>query len=247
MAGAMLTRWLATGVDSADVTVIDPALPQFAGVRSVATLPDETPPAILMLGVKPQSFDAVAPAVAAAVGSETTLLSILAGTRHATLVDAFPAAGQVVRVMPNLPVAIGAGVVALCAPGADRDTLTQLMVPLGLVEWIDDENLFDAVTALSGSGPAFVYRFVQALAEGGAALGIADDVADRLARATVAGAAALAAKSPETLLAMADRVASKGGSTRAGLDVLDAHASLIVLVGAALQAATERNRELSLG
>ena len=244
MAGAMLSRWLATGMDAARVTVIDPALPVFVGVRAVASLPDETPPAMLMLGVKPQMLGDVAPVLAKALGPHTILLSILAGTRHARLVEYFPQAGQVVRVMPNLPVAIGQGAIALHAPGAERAALTALMAPLGLVEWIDDEGLFDAVTALSGSGPAFLYRFAQALAEGGTALGLSPDVADRLARATVAGAASLAKASPERLGTLADRVASKGGSTRVGLEVLDEGAALNLLVAAALKASDTRNREL---
>ncbi|UVO54586.1 pyrroline-5-carboxylate reductase [Sphingomonas sp. SUN039] len=247
MAGAMLSRWLATGMDPARVTVIDPALPHFDGVRAVATLPDESPPAMLMLGVKPQMLGDIAPVVARATGPETVVLSILAGTRHAKLVEAFPHAHRVVRVMPNLPVAIGEGAVALHAPGADRAGITALMAPLGLVEWIDDEGLFDAVTALSGSGPALVYRFAQALAEGGAAMGLSPDMADRLARATVAGAASLAKASPEPLGVLADRVASKGGSTRVGLDVLDEGAALNALVAAALKAAQARNRELGNG
>lgn len=248
MAGAMLSRWLATGIDASRVTVIDPGSPNVgAGVRVLAALPDEAPPAMLMLGVKPQMLGDVAPVVARAVGAETVVLSILAGTRHATLADLFPQAGQVVRVMPNLPVAIGEGAVALHAPGADRAAITALMAPLGLVEWIDNEGLFDAVTALSGSGPAFLYRFAQALAEGGTALGLSPDVADRLARATVAGAASLAKASPEPLSALADRVASKGGSTRVGLDVLDEGTALATLVADALKAAEARNRELGKG
>jgi pyrroline-5-carboxylate reductase len=198
-----------------------------------------------MLGIKPQMLGDVAPVVAHAVGPGTVLLSILAGTRHAMLVEAFPQAARVVRVMPNLPVAIGEGAVALHGPGGDRTALTALMEPLGLVEWIDDETLFDAVTALSGSGPAFLYRFAQALAEGGVALGLMPDVADRLARATVAGAAALAKASPDPLASLADRVASKGGSTRMGLDVLDRDGALTTLVAAALTAAVQRNRELA--
>lgn len=246
MAGAMLSRWLATGMDAARVTVIDPGTPNVrAGVRVLPAFPDGAPPEMLMLGVKPQMLGDVAPGVAKALGLQTTLLSILAGTRHATLVETFPHVGQVVRVMPNLPVVIGEGAVALHAPGIDRAALTVLMTPLGLVEWIDDEGLFDAVTALSGSGPAFLYRFAQALAEGGAALGLAPEVADRLARATVAGAASLAKGSPEPLSALADRVASKGGSTRKGLDVLDDRDALTALVADALRAAENRNRELA--
>lgn len=245
MAGAMLSRWLATGMDAGRVTVIDPALPVFAGVRALAALPDEAPPAMMMLGVKPQVLADVAPVVTKAVGPETVVLSILAGTRHAKLVEAFPQAAHVVRVMPNLPVAIGEGAVALHAAEVDRAEITALMAPLGLVEWIDDENLFDAVTALSGSGPAFVYRYVAALAKGGAAMGLDPDLAGRLARATVAGAAALAKVSPEPLATLADHVASKGGSTRVGLDVLDEGAALETLVAAALKAAELRNRELA--
>jgi pyrroline-5-carboxylate reductase len=246
MAGAMLSRWLATGMDAGSVTVIDPYGPSVgSGVRVLPSFPDEAPPAMLMLGVKPQMLRDVAPAVAKGVGSQTTLLSILAGIRHATLVTTFPQAGRIVRVMPNLPVVIGEGAVALHAPGIDRAPLSALMTPLGLVEWIDDEHLFDAVTALSGSGPAFLYRFAQAMAEGGVALGLAPDVADRLARATVAGGALLAKGSPEALSTLADRVASKGGSTRTGLDVLDDKNGLNVLVAAALRAAEARNHELA--
>lgn len=245
MAGAMLSRWLETGMDAARVTVIDPALPAFAGVRTLAELPLETPPAMLLLGVKPQMLRDVAPTLTRAIGPGTTLLSILAGMTHASLASRFPQAAQIVRVMPNLPVRIGKGAVALYAPGADRAPLDALFTPLGLVEWIDDESQFDAVTALSGSGPAFVYRFAEALAAGGAALGLEAAQADRLARATVEGAALLAASSPEPLGTLADRVASKGGSTRVGLDVFDADHALAGLVVAALKATQLRNSELS--
>ena len=241
----MLSRWLDNGTLSPDsVTVIDPARPDFPGVRSLAAVPDEAPPVQLMLGVKPQLLDDVATAVAQALGPHTQVLSILAGTRHATLARRFEQAASVVRVMPNLPVAIGQGAIALHAPNADRTPLDALFAPLGLVEWIDDEGLFDAVTALSGSGPAFLYRFAEALAKGGVAMGLEEAQADRLARASVAGAAALAKASPEPLAALADRVASKGGSTREGLDALDEGEALDRVVAAALRAAESRNREL---
>ena len=247
MAGAMLSRWLATGMDASQVTVIDPASPAFEGVRVLPALPDEAPPTTLMLGVKPQALDAVGDEVVAAIDGGTTLLSILAGVTWPRLRERFPAAGRVVRVMPNLPVAIGQGAVALHAPGADRALLDALMAPLGLVEWIDDEALFDAVTALSGSGPAFVYRFAEALAKGGVSLGLPADQADRLARATVAGAGAFARTAPEPLATLADRVASKGGSTREGLDVLDASDALDALIERTLIAARDRNRGLGAG
>lgn len=245
MAGAMLSRWLDVGMDPARVTVIDPAATR-ADVRVLRRIPDEAPPTMLMLGVKPQMLGDVAPGLLA-VTQGTMLLSILAGTTTATLKALFPGARGVARIMPNLPVAIGKGAVALHADAAveDHHAVTNLMAPLGLVEWFEDEGLFDAVTALSGSGPAFLYRFIDALAQGGAAMGLPADQAARLALATVEGAATLAAASDVPTAELADRVASKGGSTRKGLDVLDADNALVGLVTAALRAAEARNREMA--
>ena len=245
MAGAMLSRWVATGLDPARVTVVDPGMPD-AGVRVLATIPDEPAPDMLMLGVKPQMLGNVAPSLAAATHG-TLLISILAGTTTATLRGAFPATRAILRVMPNLPVAIGKGVAALhgqLSP-TDRQAAIDLMAQLGLIEWIDDEALFDAVTALSGSGPAFVYRFIDALAAGGTALGLDADQAMRLAMATVEGGAMTAQGASEPVATLADRVASKGGSTRAALDVFDNDAALSNLVTEALTAARDRNRELA--
>jgi pyrroline-5-carboxylate reductase len=245
MAGAMLSRWLATGLDPARVTVIDPAMPD-VGVRVLSALPKEPAPDMLMLGVKPQMLGDVAPGLQAATRG-ALILSILAGTTTATLRQTFPDARGVMRVMPNLPVAIGRGVVGLHGDlkADDHNAACALMAPLGLVEWIADESRFDAVTALSGSGPAFLYRFIDALAKGGAALGLPADQAARLALATVEGAALTAAASLESPASLADKVASKGGSTRAGLDVLDADGALEKLIAATLAAAEARNRELA--
>ena len=162
MAGAMLSRWLDAGMDPARVTVITPTATR-NDVRVLRVLPDESPPTMLMLGVKPQMLGDVAPGLQAA-SKDALLLSILAGTTIATLKNLFPAARGVARIMPNLPVAIGKGVVALHTDAAvdDHNAVTNLMAPLGLVEWIANESHFDAVTALSGSGPAFVYRFIDA-------------------------------------------------------------------------------------
>ncbi len=245
MAGAMLSRWLETGLDPATVTVVDPALP-IRPVRVVATLPDEPAPDVLMLGVKPQMLADVAGALSRAT-LQTLVLSILAGTTTQTLQSLFPQARSVLRVMPNLPVAVGKGAVGLYgAPEpADRELVSALMAPLGLVEWIEDESLFDAVTALSGSSPAFLYRFIDALAAGGENLGLPADQAARLALATVEGAATVAALSGLPPATLAERVASKGGSTRAGLDVLDAGEALNTLVAETLAAAQKRNAELA--
>ena len=245
MAGAMLSRWLATGMDADRVTVIDPAATR-SDVRVLASVPEEAPPTLLMLGVKPQMLGDVAPGLQAAAKG-ALLLSILAGTTTATLSDTFPGARAVLRVMPNLPVAIGKGVVGLhgTVTPEDRAAANALMAPLGLVEWIADEAHFDAVTALSGSGPAFVYRFIDALAQGGAALGLPADQAARLALATVEGAGLLAAASDASPAGLADKVASQGGSTRKGLDVLDADDALVRLATAALEAAELRNRQMA--
>lgn len=250
MAGAMLSRWIASGVvAAASVDVVnreDRDVP--GGVRQARDLPGGPLPDLVILGVKPQQIDAVADRFAGRLAGTPMLVSILAGVRGGALADCFRA-GTTVRAMPNLPVAIGKGVVAL--HGADVRpeqwrALESLMAPLGQVERVDDEDLFDAVTALSGSGPAFLYRFAETLAVAGAALGLAPDQADRLARATVEGAAAQAVGDARSLHLMAEAVASPGGSTRAGLNVLDADDALRRLVAATLAAARDRNMELAV-
>lgn len=243
MGGAMLRGWIASGMDPAGFTVIDPGMPPVPqGVVVSADVPDASPET-LMLAVKPQMLSDVAPGLAKAVDPETRLLSILAGVEAATLRTRFPQARKIVRVMPNTPAAIRKGVLAL--HGEREDEVTSLMARLGTVEWIADEAMFDAVTALSGSGPAFLYRFIDALAAGGVEQGLPADQALRLAVATVEGAALLAASADEDPGTLADRVASPGGSTREGLNVLDAHGKLAALVSATLAAATRRNAELA--
>lgn len=249
MGGAMLSRWLETGLDPAQVTVIRrSAQPVAPGVTVLpAPPPDGAAPAVLMLGVKPQMLDEVAPALARLVEPETLLVSILAGVELAALRQRFPTVKAVLRAMPNTPVAIGRGVVALCGDGlsaAQQAAAEALMAPLGLVEWVA-EDLFDAVTALAGSGPAFLYRFVDALAKAGVAAGMPGDQAQRLALATVEGAGMLAARSGEDCGTLADRVASPGGSTRKGLDVMDAEGALNQLIEAVIAAAVARNREMA--
>jgi pyrroline-5-carboxylate reductase len=247
MGGAMLRRWVASGaVDAAGVTVIDPGAPLVPdGVRVVAAPPEEAAPDILMLGVKPQMLDAVAPAYAGL--RPAVMVSILAGVEEAALVARVPA-DSIVRAMPNLPVGIGKGVVALHSSTASAEgcgAVEALMAPLGLVEWIATEEMFDAVTALSGCGPGFVYRFIDALAEAGAALGLPADQAARLALATVEGAGLLAAAAGEPPAVLADRVASPGGSTREGLNVLDRDDALKRLMAETLAASAQRNAEMA--
>jgi pyrroline-5-carboxylate reductase len=250
MGGAMLRGWLAAGLDPAQVVVIDPNpanLPE--GVSAFpAPPPDGAAPATVLLAVKPQLLDAVAPTLAPILEPETLLVSILAGVEIASLRARFPAPGSVLRVMPNTPVAVGKGVMALYGDGLDEDAsdrAADLMAPLGLVEWISDESLFDAVTAVSGCGPAFLFRFIEALGEAGAALGLPADQSARLALATVEGSALLAAAAGEPPATLADRVASPGGSTREGLNVLDEGEALKTLLRATLAAAARRNAEMA--
>ena len=248
MGGAMLRQWIASGAIAADqVDVVnrsDRDLP--AGVRQARSLPDGPLPDLVMLAMKPQQLDDIAAQWGARLDGVPILLSILAGVDEAALARRF-SAGAIVRAMPNLPVGIGKGVVALQAGHADEATragVGALMAPLGLVEWVD-AALFDAVTALAGSGPGFVYRFIDALAAAGAALGLPADQAARLALATVEGAGLLAASADALPATLADRVASPGGSTREGLNVLDKDQALLRLISETLAASTRRNAEMA--
>jgi pyrroline-5-carboxylate reductase len=251
MAGAMLARWLETGLPAARVTVLRPSgAPVAPGVQVVTALAEPVAPGTLVvLGFKPQQLGQVAPGLAPLLGEGVTLLSILAGVPIAQLRAAFPQAGAIVRCMPNLPVRIGKGVSILSAEpragDATRARIAALCTPLGLVEWLADESLFNAATALSGCGPAFVYRFIDALGEAGAALGLDPAAAARMALATVEGAALSAAASGDTPGTMADTVASRGGMTREGLDVLDRPDGLAALVDDTLRAARDRGVALA--
>jgi pyrroline-5-carboxylate reductase len=248
MAGAMLQGWLAAGLDPARFVVSDPVareLPE--GVRRFDSLPQGQSFDAILLGVKPQLLAEVAPQVAQAAGAGTTLFSILAGVELAVLARHFPQAGAIVRLMPNLSAALGKSPIALAAHGLDqsaRDAATALLAPLGTPEWIAEEA-FDLVTALAGSGPAFVYRFIDALAQAAARLGLPGEQAARLALATVDGAAALAAASPHAPGELACRVASPGGVTQAGLDALDEGDALGSLIEATLRAARDRSAEMA--
>lgn len=244
----MLAGWLRAGLAPERFTVVDPNLPEApAGVELLRALPDLRFDAVL-LGVKPQLLDAVVPELGPLLGGETVVLSILAGVELASLAARFPAAAALVRVMPNLAAALGKSPIGLFAQGLDaagRDAVTALMAPLGSPEWLGAEAEFDLFTALAGSGPGFVYRFVDALASGAAALGMDPAQAERIAVATVEGAALLASASPHSPAELARRVASPGGSTQKGLDVLDEGEALFRLIEATLAAARDRNREMA--
>ena len=250
MGGAMLRGWLGEGIAPARITVIRPSGAPVADGVAVHTAPPPggEMPAVLVLAMKPQKLDEAVPALAPLVGAGTLLVSVLAGVEIASLAHRFPSHRAIVRVMPNTPVAIGKGVLLLHAgdAGADVRAETEALVrPLGAIEWIADEALFGAASALSGCGPAFLFRFVDAMAQAGRALGLPHDQAARLALATVEGAARLAGQSDESPSRLADRVASPGGSTRAGLDVIDDGAALVALMTRVLAASARRNAEMA--
>jgi pyrroline-5-carboxylate reductase len=249
MGGAMLEGWLAAGLDPAQITAVDPFARQMpGGVRLLAELPEDEVPALVVLSVKPQLLDEVAPGLAPALDANSLLISVLAGVELASLRARFPGCETIVRAMPNLAVRLRKGAIGLYSDTSDPDRRCQaeaLMGTLGTAEWLGDEDQLHLVTALAGSGPAFVFRIIDALAAGAAGLGMPAEQAARLALATVEGASALAAAAGESPAVLADRVASPGGTTREGLDVLDRDARLLTLLRETLGAAARRSRELA--
>lgn len=249
MGSALLARW----VDAAEtIVVVDPGSPRLPeGVEHLPALPAGTLPRpdVVVLAVKPQVAPAALAGLPAVVGPQTTVVSIMAGTMLSDLA-AFAGEAAVVRAMPNTPAAIGKGVTALYANGLAepaRVSVERLFERAGPVVWLESESQFDAVTAVSGSGPAYVFRFIEALAAAGEAAGLPPELAEKLARATVVGASALAEVDPRSARDLRAAVTSPGGTTQAGLEALDADPGLPSLVRAAVRAAASRSRELAEG
>ena len=247
MAGAMVEGWRKAGMDLSQATAIRPSGKPVEGVRTVTALP-EGKPALVMLGFKPQKLDEVAPDLAPRLGPGTILVSILAGVEAASLRQRFPAAGAIVRVMPNLPVSEGRGIVALC--GGDiapevHDKLIALFAPLGRVHWAQSEAELAAIGALAGAGPAYVARFVAALAKAGEDRGLAPGLAQAIALETVAGTALMAEARGEAMDDIVRRVASPKGTTEAGLAVLDEDGVLDRLIAETIAAAARRGAQLA--
>lgn len=250
MAGAMLDRWLAAGLDPAQVAIVDPFAAPREGIAHFASLADWLGQGggaeWVMLGMKPQQLGEVAGDLAAVVQADTHLLSILAGVSLADLAARFPDARAQVRILPNLAARIGAGVSAVASLGdADDAAVTSLLKPLGTVVALADDGTMDLVTAFTGSGPAFVFRLIESYAAAGERLGLSADDALRLATATFGGSTALLEGSGEKPGALVAQVASKGGTTQAGLDVLDEGGQLVALMTNVLRAARDRGRELA--
>lgn len=250
MGGAMLRGWLARGLEPGAVTVIDPHLaPEWRnkGLRVNAALPAD--PAVLVLAVKPQMMADALGGVPRLVG--TLVLSVAAGTTIATFENTFPGT-PVIRAMPNTPAAIGQGISALIgnahATPAHLDLADTLLAAVGRVVRLEREDQMDAVTGLSGSGPAYVFHLIEAMAKAGEAQGLSPALSLELARATVAGAGALAVYADEDPAVLRENVTSPGGTTAAGLRVLmDPDTGLPPLMARTVAAATERGRELGRG
>ncbi len=256
MGGAMLDGWLSSGVASRVVIVERAGLPDaLVGnpLVSAATGPDDLPegfvPDVVVLAVKPQVMDSALPEYRALARRGTVFLSIAAGKTIAYFEKTLGEGAVVVRSMPNTPAAIGRGM-TVAVPNA-RVTAAQtalcdaLLRAVGDVAWIEDEALLDPVTALSGSGPAYVFLLVEAMAKAGEASGLPADLAMRLARATVSGAGELLNQSPQPAADLRKAVTSPNGTTQAALEVLMAEDGVQPVMTAAIAAATRRSRELA--
>jgi pyrroline-5-carboxylate reductase len=255
MGSAMLDGWLGLGLAPARVAVIEPEpSPEIAALaaRGLKLNPDRhavRDPAVIVIAVKPQVAGEVVPATASWVGPSSVVVSIMAGQRLASLERALPGGTAVVRSMPNTPAAVGRGItVAVANPqvtAPQRDLAGRLLAAIGAVEWVADEAMLDAVTAVSGSGPAYVFLLAETLAQAGAAAGLPPDLAGRLARATVAGSGELLYRSTLDAETLRRNVMSPGGTTVAALEVLMDKDGLAPLMRRAVAAATRRSRELA--
>jgi pyrroline-5-carboxylate reductase len=253
MGGALLEGWIGLGVDPAAMTVIEPQpSPQVAALaaRGLRLNPGGATGRAdaVVIAVKPQTAPEALAEIGALVAPGAVVVSIMAGRTLAFLADALPEGTAIVRAMPNTPAAIGRGITvavpnALVTP-AQRDLAHRLLAATGAVEWIGDEGLMDAVTAVSGSGPAYVFLLAESLARAGEKAGLPADLAASLARATVSGAAELLYRSPLAAATLRHNVTSPGGTTAAALDVLMAADGLDAVMERAVAAATRRGREL---
>ncbi|NRG17649.1 pyrroline-5-carboxylate reductase [Rhizobiales bacterium] len=255
MGGAMLAGWIQKGVNPKSVFVVDPSpAPEIAdlmsreGIAGGEAMPADMRPAILMLAVKPQMMDAVLPNLVHNTAADTLVLSVAAGTtieRFSSVFGDVP----IVRVMPNTPAQVGRGMNVACANArvgkGQKDDVTTLLSAIGKVAWVDDEAQMDAVTAVSGSGPAYVFYLTEALAQAGVRAGLPEDLANTIARQTVVGAGELMHQSDLDASTLRENVTSPNGTTAAALAVLMAENGLQPLMDRAVEAAAKRSRDLA--
>ena len=253
MGGAMLTGWLAQGLDPKRVVVIEPhpsdEIKALAaqGIRLNPTPKEAGEVDTLVVAVKPQSFREAGAVLKPFTGSSTLVISIMAGTTIASLEAGV--GGSVVRAMPNTPAAIGRGITVAVpskkVSAAQRAIADALLRATGPVEWVDKESLMDAVTAVSGSGPAYVFLLAEELARAGVAAGLPAELATKLARETVAGSGELLHRSEQSSATLRQNVTSPGGTTAAALEVLMGSDGMEKLMTRAVAAATQRSKDLA--
>lgn len=255
MGGAMLTGWLDRGLAPDGVVVVEPrasaelaALCADRGVDLRASAPADVTARVMIVAVKPQVLGDVLPGLVSLVGPQTVVVSVVAGKTIAAFASGL-ATSRVVRTIPNTPAQVGRGITAAVAdpsvPADDRALVAALLAAVGEVEWVARESDIDLVTAVSGSGPAYVFHMVEALAAAGATAGLDADLAARLARATIEGAGELLWQSPESPEQLRVNVTSPGGTTAAALAVLMGEEGLTKLMTEAVAAAAKRSRELA--
>lgn len=257
MGGALLSGWLDRGLSPSQVVVVDPSPPpevkslvEALGVKLCAAAPRlDVAPSALLMAVKPQVMDTVLASVKGIAGPRTVVISIAAGRPIASFEKHFAAGTAVIRTMPNTPAAIGRGITVCTANASagarERGICEGLLSAVGEVGWVEDEALIDAVTAVSGSGPAYVFLLVEAMAAAGVRAGLDPDLSMRLARATVSGSGELLRQSELSAATLRQNVTSPGGTTAAALGVLMAADGLEPLMTKAIAAATRRGRELA--
>jgi pyrroline-5-carboxylate reductase len=253
MGGALLSGWLAQGLDARHLGVIEPQPSDeiraiaTKGVRLNPSPKDFGAAATLVVALKPQMFREAGPALKAFVAPSTLVVSIMAGTTIASISEV--CGGSVVRAMPNTPAAIGRGITVAVAANnvstAQRAVADALLRATGSVEWIDDESLMDAVTAVSGSGPAYVFLLAEELARAGVEAGLPVELATKLARETVSGSGELLHRAEDASATLRKNVTSPGGTTAAALEVLMGPDGLQPLLIRAVAAATRRSKELA--
>jgi pyrroline-5-carboxylate reductase len=247
MAGAMVAGWRLAEVDFSSAVAIRPSGETVEGVRTVASMAEAgEAPKLAILGFKPQKLGEVAPLLSQLLGEDTVIVSLLAGVEASTLRSRFMRARSIVRLMPNLPVSIRRGVIALYSDDADdalRSQLSGLAATLGYAMWVSSEAVLGAIGSVAGAGPAYVARFISALAKAGVRRGLPENLAQTIAVETALGTAWMAATTRESMDAIVDRVASPNGTTEAGLAVLDPH--LDGLIGVTIESAARRGAQLA--
>jgi pyrroline-5-carboxylate reductase len=255
MGSAMLDGWIAHGLDPAAVVVLEPQPSlQVARYGSLGLRLNPKPDALradaIVIAVKPQVAPEVMPGLTSLIGPVTVVVSIMAGRSLAFLQSMLPPATSIVRAMPNTPAAIGRGMTVAIAnahvTSQQKSVADRLLTATGAVEWVADETLMDAVTALSGSGPAYVFLLAEALTHAGVAVGLPKELAERLARATIAGSGELLNRASDDAATLRRNVTSPGGTTAAALEVLMSKDGLEALMEKAIAAATRRSRELDV-